>query len=150
MTLDEAEAAKRAAKRALIAVEIERSEAANAAMDAVYAEFGDRIKPLATALNDARSAVVDIKNATPDHEWEGRKVFRMESVGRSYQRLTPIRVEGIVETVRVGAQFAKNLSRYSTPNIGDVIVRLLKKDGSPGLKFSGRVRDWKLVQEQGA
>lgn len=147
MTLDEAKAALREAENALYEAERARNRVADVARNAVHEKFAGQINPLREAAAAARMAVTQVKNAVPDHEWEGLKVFRMVSRGYSFQRLSPSRVEGIVETVRIGTRFAENLSHYSTPEIGDVIVRLLKKDGTPGLKFENRDKDWKLAEE---
>lgn len=42
---------------------------------------------------------------------------------------------GIFEIVSFDSKFPENLSEYSRPKVGSYIVRLLKKDGTPSLKF---------------
>lgn len=104
------------------------------------------------AWNDAEQALREATDAaTADHEWEGRRVFRMvrpRGVNFYMRSNVPeVREEGVVETVRQTSEFAGNLSSYSRPKIGDVIVRSLKKDGSPALKFDklDSRKPWSLV-----
>lgn len=90
----------------------------------------------------ASIARIAAEDALPAHEWEGRKVSR---TGKIYRRfgggiVGEKRFEGIVETVRSTSVFAANV-RYNIPPAGSVIVRMLKKDGSPGLSFEG-FSDW--------
>ncbi len=46
-------------------------------------------------------------------------------------------VTGIVEICTHDSKFGSNVSTYSQPTIGRLFVRLLKKDGTPSLKFVG-------------
>ena len=39
---------------------------------------------------------------------------------------------------------------YRTPSIGEPMVRLLKKDGSPGLMVNRLDASWKLVEPEGS
>lgn len=73
--------------------------------------------------------------ATPDHEWEGRRVFR-EDVQRDNWSRTVIerkRIEGVVFTYRPGVDLGPG-HKWNRPEIGQPYVRLLKKDGTPGAK----------------
>lgn len=95
----------------------------------------------------------DAKDRVPDHPWTGKRVYRMElergSWARNYHR-----IEGVVEMRRSDTVFPSNLGVYSIPAMGEPFVRLLNKDGKPGLKIisrdSGSLRDWKLVEEETA
>lgn len=153
MNLEIAEAALKVseAEKALKVLKSERFEAELKAKEGVRAQYAERMLVLAKAVQDAEAALLNVKNSSPDHEWEGRKVYKMVPRGTRYMPLDPERVEGIIETVRIGARFANNLAHYSRPGIGAVIVRHLKKDGKPGLKFSmtfdGSLRGWLLAED---
>lgn len=90
----------------------------------------------------AEIARVAAQDALPAHEWEGRKVFYVQKRIERWTRreIGEDRYEGIVETVRSTTTFPANKA-YGLPAIGGVIVRMLKKDGSPGQKFEN-FTDW--------
>ena len=132
-----------AAQHALRAVERAASDAAREASDQVKASFADRIRAAKAELDEAETAhTLAQDGATKPHKWEGRRVARtLEKRGRwggapSFEVQT-----GIVETVTSATAFAANLGSYRRPEIGAVIVRQLKKDGTPGKDFRMFV-DW--------
>lgn len=104
-----------------------------------------------SAVRQARTAVqrdlLAAKDRLPDHEWTGKRVYKMMSRGGF--RREPVRVDGIVETVRSTTVWPDNISRYRMIAIGKPLVRLLKADGKPGVKFeemNGEHHGWKLVE----
>lgn len=117
-------------------------------IDAAKAAIRLRYQPEADALDkaiaDAKRHLDEIKEQAPRHKWEWRKVERKEKI---YQRFSSavLRTEtvyGIVETRTRETKFADNLSSYRLPEIGVAFVRLLKKDGKPGLKFESINHGW--------
>lgn len=86
-----------------------------------------RRTPLNIELRERRDA--DALNN--QHAWAGKKVTRIKKTGRPWNRKCET-LFGVVETVTSKSEFPENLRR---PRVGDTIVRLLKKDGTPGLKF---------------
>lgn len=150
MTEEEARARLEQARRAHRDLVGRRALEIEGARKAVLERYRVAEEDCLVAVSDGEKALNDVLDQRPAHEWEGRRVFRMRARGRSWERLLPQRIEGVVETVRSDAKFADNLSRYSCPSVGAVIVRLLKKDGSPGLKFEpfGTWLKWELADDQ--
>lgn len=151
--MTDVETAQRLRNEAKLAVSAARErweKAKKAALAGVEIAHAPIVKAAENVLRDAERVLAETTDAaTPDHEWEGRRVFRMvPGGGRAWNPRPDVREEGIVETVRQGSRFANNLSTYSTPRVGDVIVRSLKKDGSRALKFDrlgSSYRPWSLV-----
>lgn len=139
------------------------NENLNALQDAMSAEIraikdrhGDGIRAAKSALYDAESALKEAKSAAAAHPWEGRKVYKDVPIysGWSSKQARTERVYGIVEVCRLGTAFAVAVASYSRPSLGRPFVRLLKKDGTPGLKFDratgwgdGLV-GWQLVEDE--
>jgi hypothetical protein len=95
----------------------------------------------------ARIALTAAQDAGPEHEWTGQRVTKLVPNWKYGRLQSTETLTGIVETVRSTTEFAGNLPLYGRPRIGDPIVRLLKKDGTPGLKFErlhGNYHGWKL------
>lgn len=104
-----------------------------AEMVAVEQRYEPEIDTATRELVEAKRALEShISSATPDHEHEGRRVTKLERVGPWHR--TEVRIFGIIETMRVGTKMPQNC-KYGLPKIGAAFVRLLKKDGTPGLKF---------------
>lgn len=104
-------------------------------------------------IREARLAHLAAQDATPDHPWTGKRVFKMETPrgSRSWDRRPPVRVEGVVETRRSSTPFPANRAVYSIPAVGDPFVRFLKKDGTPAAAFERIYRfpeAWALVDDQ--
>jgi len=139
----EAERASAAADRRQRAAEIETVEDVRRRFVAERAE-------LAVAANAAREALRQAQSKLPDHPAAGKRVFSMQSVGpRTVWRKPQVRVEGIVEMMRLDTVLPGNTPGYRRPEIGEVFVRLLKPDGSAGKKFQTiRVVDWRLVDDE--
>lgn len=135
------------AKRALSEVEREK----RAAVYAVELEWWPKIGEATRALGEANRALRQAENAaTADHEWTGRRVYRIEehfSGGWSRKKIGETRIEGIVETYRHGVTLGRGHRGWC--GVGEPIVRLLKKDGTPGLKTENLDRtfggEWKLA-----
>lgn len=59
--------------------------------------------------------------------------------------LRPTGKRGVIQIFRAGDKYPTNLGAYSVPDVGDVVVRELKKDGTPGLmvrKLCGCWSSW--------
>lgn len=55
---------------------------------------------------------------------------------------------GIYEVYEPGAPLPENSAWYSRPDQGDYILRICKKDGSPGIKIEkGNLYGWELTPE---
>lgn len=157
-TIKELEKAARAAYIARTKVEDESHEwrvpRERAALEAIMAEhnrlFGAKIKAAREAeweANRAHEAAM-AKAAAANTGWlpVGTKVFEWVRPGRWARAGEPMRKSGRVGVVEVCTHesfFAGN-ARYSRPSVGQVFVRLLKKDGSPSLKV---VEGWRLCRE---
>jgi hypothetical protein len=123
---------------------------AQAKAKAAYLEAHGYAESVADGIA-ATAARIAAEDTLPAHEWEGRFVTRTKTSGPSYNRRTET-FRGIVETVRSDTVFAGNVGRWRQPDIGTAIVRHLKKDGSPALKFE-KLEDtwgvpWKLEDGQ--
>lgn len=140
LTVEQARKAEAAARATLSDLERDRDAEIRAARDAIRARWEAAIDEATEALNAARRALVAAEDATPGHKWEGRRVFKLETTGPSYNRSTR-RLDGIVETWRSNSVAPANQT-YGFPEIGEAIVRFCKKDGTAGLKFEKLDRSW--------
>ena len=153
MTQDDIKAAREAEDAARKAVVSFRSEIEAEIHEAALA-IRNRRQPALYALNDAlrertreRIAAEDV---SPDHPWTGKRVFTMRrprGMGWRTHYGDPVRIEGIVETYRSTTAMPSNTTSYRLPRIGEGFVRLLKADGSSGLKFERLDGNWKLAEE---
>jgi len=65
---------------------------------------------------------------------EGTVVEEMRRPKHSFNgALRPTGKEGVLQIFRAGDKYPSNLGAYSVPDVGDVVVRDLKNDGTPGL-----------------
>lgn len=57
-------------------------------------------------------------------------------------------IKGVYETVTTASKFPIGLT-HSRPSLGDKIIRILKADGTPSLRFESRydLRDWKPLKD---
>jgi hypothetical protein len=93
------------------------------------------------------------QRAIVGHPHEGKKVYKTIRAGRMGKREEV--VFGLIETRRADTNLPANRGNWSLPNMGTSFVRLLKKDGKPGLNvetaFAGdplhENTGWKLVEE---
>jgi hypothetical protein len=142
----------RNAERAQLALKAEREAAVSAATNEVHANYADPMHAANLAVAVARDALTAHISATATHPWDGKRVFRMVTVGRVWENRGKKREDGLVEVVRSDSVFAGNLSPWYQPRVGQVIVRQIKKDGTPSLKFHQSYRDiqdsWQLVEGQ--
>lgn len=119
----------------------------NEAMEAVRVKHAPALSAANKAIIAAQAALAEAKEATEPHPWTGKKVYQMQSTGR-YSSNTK-RVEGVVEMRTRATAFPESV-RWGKPEIGTPFVRLLKADGTAGLRFerlgnSHRLL-WKLVE----
>ena len=124
------------------------------------AQIMDKYMPQLAAAEHLAHEAAEAHRASEDalaaHPWEGRRVYREAEVRNSrWSRSSRIvREEAIFEVYRSWTPVPGNMSRWRLPQIGQHIVRPLKKDGTPGLKIDrvhvlkdGTVHGWKLVEE---
>jgi hypothetical protein len=129
----------------------QEAEALESIRAALALEYGERMKHLSQQRDEAArqlaEAEAEIGKADLANyptgivaEWGH---FR-HSYGRGAKRLTGKR--GVFEVRMPDTQFAGNISSYRLPAIGQVFIRLLKKDGTPGLGFQvsqfGKFGNW--------
>ena len=123
-------------RRDLLAAETRR-------IDALMEErYGQQITATANAVGLARAALdaarVEAAQSKADElpqgtlvEWNNQPITKWS---RHYKFSRTGR-RGKIEIVTGESQFAANLHGYSCPKLGDVIVRVLKKDGTASSKF---------------
>lgn len=146
-----AEAAADVSRRLLRDVDTAIREAKQQAAKEVDERFRAQREAAVQKVIAAERDVRDAKDRLPDHAWTGRRVFKMEATGPSWSRETK-RVDGVVEMRRSSTPFPGNAADYSLPALGEAFVRLVKKDGTPGLQFARlhSHRGWKLVEAEAA
>jgi len=150
MSAPDLEEAVQAAEEAVRAIEREISAEIDAACAAIRAKH----KATLDAACRARSQAVEAKNAAAISEGAasplvGKKVRREVNRWRGpiwSSRRETVEEFGIVEVFTRESRMAEKLSRYGRPQLGTLIVRILKKDGTPGLKFERLTEQWKPVQ----
>ena len=130
----------------------ERREAEYAAAAIVNEKHAEKVNSLHKTYWALKDSLRLAKDAAASHPWEGKEVTSMQRTHRYYKEE---RVKALVEVVRSDTEFTLNIASYSKPSVGEVIVRKLKKDGTPSLKFwdsyysdSKRLAEqWTLVEE---
>lgn len=122
---------------------------ARAAADAVRAKYKDEREQLAAARDAAATALTEAREQIT-HPWRGKRVFQIKRIYPYFGRkFTEVRVEGIVEIFTRQTVLPKNQGNWMF-SFGDPIVRLLKKDGTPGKNIERLHRSWALVEEEPA
>lgn len=127
------------AMRALARVDAEQREARSAAEKAVIVEFQPRLDAARTAAREADGAYKDFMSDNASDPNEGKTVTRKEG----WKKTT---IRGRVEIRRRATVFPANAGAYRLPEIGQPFVRLLKGDGTPGLKFERYGPNWTVEQ----
>jgi hypothetical protein len=135
-----AQEAYEAAKREHDAWKRETGSLARAASRDVEASRSEEERRLNRIANEAWQAVRAAENAAVvPHEWEGRKVVMIEPILNRWSSVPTGKFNtkyGVVETWKNDAEMPLNAGwRQKSTRAGDVIVRSIKKDGSPGLAF---------------
>jgi len=130
ITVEQAQAAVKAARDELDAAHTARRDALNEAERAT----GPRLHAARVAHNDAEAALASaVRAATPDHPMHGKRVYRMKPT-RSRQFMSKPdgeqRIDGVVGTYRPGD--AK--PTYGFVRVGDALVFPLLKSGKPAKK----------------
>ena len=93
----------------------------------------EEARPFEEAAAEAKVRWEQEQSETANHPDEGRRVFRDEDVYATRWSRKPSgtkRITGVVEVWRVGA----SAQRGFDPRVGTPVVRLLKADGTPGVK----------------
>ena len=146
MTIEEMEKAVRESKDKLRAVKKQRDDELDAAQREINARWQPALDEAARQVNLAERHLREAVSATATHPWEGKRVVGHKWVtsGFSGRHETAY---GIVEVRRVDTLFADNLASYKRPAIGEAFVRLLKKDGTPGMKIDTNLNAGKLEED---
>lgn len=151
--IDKLRAEAATAEQALKTLKAQRTARIENVTAAINEEFRERIAQASLADMKAGQAVRDAISSNASHEWEGKKVQRVERMrkggafNRTYEDVT---IYGIVEVRRNGTRFADNAAKWRLPSLGQAFVRYLKQDGTPGLKIDdrrvGSLTGWSLVK----
>jgi len=130
--------AVQAAREAKVAADLALKEAKDArerAFDVIRDEHRPLIAAAERAASQAATALkAAISQACPDHELEGKTVYRIaRKIGRYGSTPKDTLLAGVVFTYRPGIDLGPGWS-FSRPHIGEPMVRLLLKNGKPGSK----------------
>lgn len=151
-TLDELREESRLATRAYRLIEQEKRDAIRAAKDSAERNierffgllYNQKIKSLGrdalekrTAYEEALEQAASLDENAPYPI--GTKMTREEGVGGVWSRRTETAL-GVLEVVTRQTEYPQNCLQRA--EVGDYIVRYLKKDGKPGLKWSGWNGGW--------
>ncbi|PYJ10785.1 MAG: hypothetical protein DMF06_05110 [Verrucomicrobia bacterium] len=143
--LAELRAASSAAHKAQKDAETARDREIYEAKQRIVEAHASNIYALQKAKWEADEALRQYQSETASHPWEGKRVnHKWKSSGG---RVSPP-VAGVVEVRRVGTEFPGNTAKWRIPDMGKPFVRMLKKDGSPSLKFEafGTGDNWVLAE----
>ena len=135
------------AERRHYAIKDEMRDAIREAEARVRATFADRMNESLREVSDAKCALQQHIDATASHEWEGKRVVRVEQLYGNHSRIPYKTVVeyGFVEVRRSGTVFPDN-AKYRMPAMGEPFVRLEKKDGMIGMRFERFNSAWKLAE----
>jgi hypothetical protein len=142
--------ARNSASDALYEVEKARREKKDRLIDEVNqsleAEFNEVIIALSAKVDEAKKLLDEersrIAKASQDHPYPLGTLMYEYNVGKLDRKKFKTGKEGIFEIVTNETQFPANIAYRK--EIGKYIVRVLKKDGTPGLKIE---TNWELYWE---
>jgi len=119
------------------ALENERDEKISQTRGKIIEEYRTLLNEKRHAVKDARTALFKYIDENVSHPHEGQIVVRERTLYHRWSsKVRGVeKTYGIVETVRTNCDMPSNLAQYSRPKVGDVIIRALKKDNSPSIKF---------------
>lgn len=143
LTEGEAKAQLDAADRAVALVEKAMRDEVAAARVEIEARHRETVDAARAVRRAAAERLRIAKDAVPDHPWTGKIVTKTTSEGPTWSRRVKVLI-GVVETVRSDTVFPNNV-RYRRPRVGDPLVRLLGKNGKPGLRFDDMRWGWSLA-----
>jgi len=130
--LEKAEVAHRKARLEFDGLKIEiqaENRRARAAAEALVAErYAAEREVLSDAYYKTKQALIEVKDATAFHPWDGKRVVGEVSAGK-WSGLRK-QVVGTVEVVRSNSIFPENINEWRNPKVGSVIIRKIKKDGT--------------------
>jgi hypothetical protein len=150
-TIEELKNALDLAEKAHDQVKMAIADAKRAAAQAIDAEYAEIRATTHAVYYQAEQAHRAAVAAAGSHEWEGKRVYREKPLYSSKWASRPygkVPVEGIVEIRRLDTKFAENIN-YGLPSLGQAFVRLLKKDGKPGIAIERLGNfEWSLAEGQ--
>ncbi len=133
--------------RAKRAVEDARDDARSAALAEVNARFRDQLVAADAAIAAAKLAHENAKIANQtSNPVVGKIVSKSVQVKDGRWRWKTVDIKGIVEVTTSETIFPANKLAWKIPSGGDLFVRLLKNDGTPGVRIDNYNNQWKLVE----
>lgn len=138
------------AKQALESAKRKRLDIARQTIEAEFTTENQRVNRLSNVAAAAKKAVEDelvrLAQDGSRSKWAvGTKLQR----GKTTHSWKQPQIEyGILEVMTRETELPANMASYSKPNIGELIVRLCNKDGTPGKRLDvyWRNRGWKPVK----
>ena len=132
------------ADRQLRDVERRKVAARQLLIDQIESVFAEELSGATIRVNEAQKALQDCAVTNAAHPLLGKKVTR---VNRRYHGFcsmdyTDTQIFGLCEVFTPATTRRAGYYRYSP---GDIVVRVLKKDGTPGLTFEA-VKGWSECQ----
>jgi len=152
MTVEEADIALRKAQEEAKSAEVQR----DAEFKVVREKWAPEIERTTKALRLANYDLGKAREEAASHPWVGKVVCKTErkKTGGSSWRPTyeKVEVRGVVEIVGPSNPWAGR--KYNAPDHGTPAVRLLRKDGKPGMMhevlsrftLDGDATEWSLVE----
>lgn len=116
-------------------------------MDAkIEAEFGERLRSASSRCNQLRSEVDALKDQIRTRDVElpypvgtALQHYQTERYSRDLKATGKI---GQIEIITEASAHPENLGPWSRAKVGEVVVRFLKKDGSPSAKYERWQNSW--------
>lgn len=128
-----------------------KGELEKALRETLYAEFGAEMEAAQSAerklrdeLREASDAFA-LENVTPPHP-EGTVLVEWNPPHWSTNACRPTGRKGVVQVYRAGDPLPLN-ARWSVPRVGDVVIRELKKDGTPAKAVVAVWRDGSKMED---
>lgn len=154
MTIDQLQQNLSKAERALSAISSDRErekqrrlKAVDKALDEMFGASKAEAIEVVRVAQDAYDTACE-ENPLPHKRFKvGQALVEWKFPGSAWstdRRRTPQR-KGIVQVFKRGDMLPGNTGSYSTPTPGTIIVRPLRKDGSPGKAVAQWLDDWHPV-----
>ena len=140
MTKHNLEANLTTAKRELDAIDRRLYDELEAARVKIESSFSDQIRYARIRVNEAEKELQDYAVANATHPLLGKKVTRTDYRRGSFgsAKYAQVQIFGLCEVFTPSTP-RKAGRCYHSP--GDIVVRVLKKDGKPGLTIEA-VKNW--------